>query len=123
MKKETRSRKRRSSLAEADEAELVFVVDVSSLTEKGFVGTTTYHGKQVDLEFDDGGEGIFLTSEMAGRLHVRKGSALSVIMENERSMVTKATMAGVGRAPRISDPKIYYAVGREGGAIVRIRKG
>jgi ABC-type lipoprotein release transport system permease subunit len=110
-------------LAKADEAELVFVVDVSSLTKKGFVGTTTYHGSQVDLEFDDEGAGIFLTSEMAGRLHVRKGSDLSVIMENERSMIAKATVAAVGRALRISDPKIYYAVGREGGAVVRIRKG
>jgi ABC-type lipoprotein release transport system permease subunit len=121
--KETKSPKRSSRVAQADEAELVFVVDVSSLTKKGFVGTTTYHGKQVDLEFDDGGAGIFLTSEMAGRLHVRKGSTLSVIMENERSMIAKATVAGVGSALRISDPKIYYAVGREGGAIVRIRKG
>jgi hypothetical protein len=110
-------------VAEANEAELVFVVDVSSLTKKGFVGTTTYQGKQVALDFDDGGEGIYLTPEMASRLHVRKGSALLVIMENDRSLVAKATVAGVGKAPRISDPKIYYAVGREGGAIVRIRKG
>ena len=120
--KETRSPKRSSSVAEADEAELVFVVDVSSLTKKGFVGTTTYKGKQVALEFDDGGEGIFLPPEMAGRLHVRKGSTLSVIMENDRTLVTKAPVGGVGKAIRISDPKIYYAVGREGGAIVRIRK-
>jgi len=110
-------------VAEAGEAELVFVVDVSSLTKQGFVGTTTYQGKQVALDFDDGGEGIFLTPEMAGRLHVRKGSALTVIMENERSLVAKAPVGGVGKALRVSDPKIYYAVGREGGAIVRIRKG
>jgi hypothetical protein len=110
-------------VAEAEGAELVFVVDVSSLTKEGFVGTTTYHGKQVALEFDEEGKGIFLTSEMAGRLRVRKGSALLVVMENERSLVAKASVAGVGKAIRISDPKIYYTVGREGGAIVRIRKG
>ncbi|HEV2225449.1 MAG TPA: hypothetical protein VGR56_01440, partial [Nitrososphaerales archaeon] len=110
-------------VAEAGEAELVFVVDVSSLTKKGFVGTTTYHGKQIALDFDDGGEGIFLTPEMAGRLHVRKGSTLSVIMENERTLVAKAEVGGVGKTLRISDSKIYYTVGREGGAIVRIRKG
>ena len=106
-----------------DEAELDFVVDVSSLTKNGFVGTTTYKGEQVALNFDDGGEGIFLTSDMAERLHVRKGSTLSVIMENDRTLVTKAPVGGVGKGIRISDPKIYYAVGREGGAILRIRKG
>ena len=110
-------------MASASLAELVFVVDVSSLTKEGFVGTTTYQGKRVDLEFDDSGEGVFLTSEMAGRLHVRKGSAVSVTIEEDDTRVVEATVEGVGKAPRISDPKIYYAVGREGGAIIRIRKG
>ena len=109
-------------MASAGAAELVFVVDVSSLTKKGFVGTTTYQGKRIDLEFDDQGAGVFLTSEMAGRLHVRKGSALSVIIEEDENRVAGATVAGIGKAPRISDPKVYYAVGREGGAIIRIRK-
>ena len=103
-------------------AELVFVVDVSSLTKKGFVGTTTYEGRKVDLEFDDNGDGVFLTSEMAGRLHVRKGSPLSVIIEDDRNQVAEAQVAAVGKTIRISDPKVYYAVGREGGAVIRIRK-
>ncbi len=107
----------------ASKAELVFVVDVSSLTEKGFVGTTKYRGEPVNLEFDDEGEGVFLTSEMAGRLRVRKGSALSVMIEDDRAQAVEATVASVGRRLRISDPKIYYAVGREGGAILRVRKG
>jgi ABC-type lipoprotein release transport system permease subunit len=103
-------------------AELVFVVDVSSLTKKGFVGSTTYEGKQVDLEFDDAGAGVFLSPEMARRLHVKKGSALSVIIEDERNQVAETKVGGVGKRLRISDPKIYYSVGREGGAILRVRK-
>lgn len=104
-------------------AELVFVVDVSSLTNQGFVGTTKYEGKEVNLEFDDDGKGVYLTSEMAGRLHVKKGSALSVIVEDDVNQVAQVMVAAVGKTLRISDPKVYYAVGREGGAVVRIRKG
>jgi hypothetical protein len=126
MKAETKNPKRpkrsRPNVASASQAELVFVVDVSSLTKEGFVGTTKYEGNKVDLEFDDVGAGIFLTSAMAGRLHVKKGSALSITLEDEKNQLVEAPVAGVGRALRISDPKIYYAVGREGGAILRIRK-
>jgi ABC-type lipoprotein release transport system permease subunit len=109
-------------VASAQQAELVFVVDVSSLTKKGFIGSTKYEGKTVELEFDDKDEGVFLSSEMAERLHVRKGSRVALIMENERSKVTDATVAGVGKTVRISNSKVYYEVGREGGAVVRIRK-
>jgi len=109
-------------VALADRAELVFVVDVSSLTKKGFVGTTKYEGKQVDLEFDDGTAGVFLDSEMAGRLHVKKGSRLSIVIEDERNEVVESTVAGVGKAIRISDARVYYPVGRDGGAIIRITK-
>ncbi len=109
-------------MAGAAAPELVFVVDVSSLTKKGFVGTTTYAGGQVDLEFDDGGDGVYLTSKMAGRIHVRKGSAVTLFVENERTQVSEATVSAVGRALRISDPRVYYEVGREGGAIIRVRK-
>ncbi len=123
MKRETRGQKRSyRSVTATSQAELVFVVDVSSLTKKGFVGTTTYQGRQVDLEFDDAGAGVFLTSEMAGRLHVRKGSSLSLIIENERNQVAEVPVAAVGKGLRISDPRVYYAVGREGGAIIRVRK-
>ncbi len=102
--------------------ELVFVVDVSSLTKKGFVGSTTYEGRKVDLEFDDHGEGVFLSVEMARRLRIRKGSSLSILIEDERNQLVNASVAAVGNVLRISDPKVYYAVGREGGAILRIRK-
>jgi ABC-type lipoprotein release transport system permease subunit len=106
----------------AGQAGLVFVVDVYSLTKKGFVGTTEYEGKKVDLEFDDAGKGVFLSSEMAGRLHVKKGSKVSLVIEDEASQVVETTVAGVGGSLRISDPKVYYGVGREGGAIMRIKK-
>ena len=104
------------------QAELVFVVDVTSLTKNGFVGSSSYEGREVDLEFDDAGKGAFLTSEMAARLRVRKGSKVSVVIEDEKNQVAELIVSGVGRAARISDPKVYYAVGREGGAVVRLRK-
>ena len=109
-------------MASADRAELVFVVDVSSLTKKGFIGSTTFEGKPVGLEFDDGEAGVFLLSEMAARLHVRKGSKVSLITENEHNLVTEDVVAGVGKSVRISNPKVYYEVGKQGGAIVRVRK-
>jgi ABC-type lipoprotein release transport system permease subunit len=109
-------------VASAGEAELVFAVDVSSLTKKGFVGTTRYEGRQVDLEFDDQEDGIFLSSEMAERLRVRKGSTLFIVIEDDRNQVFEAYVGGTGVGLRISDPRIYYAVGREGGAVIRIRR-
>ena len=122
-KTERRSPKRSPpSVGEAPESELVFVVDVTSFTKKGFVGSTTYQGKPVDLEFDDGDAGVFLTSEMAKRIHVRKGSPLSVLIENDRHQLAKTVVAAVGKELRVSDAKVYYGVGKEGGAIVRIRK-
>ena len=109
-------------MASAGSAELVFVVDVTTLTDKGFVGTTEYGGKKVDLDFDDGEAGVYLTAEMAGRLHVRKGSLVSLIIEDDKNQVAEATVAAVGKTLRISDPKVYYAIGREGGAVLRLRK-
>jgi len=110
------------SVASAGQAELVFVVDVTSLTKTGFIGSTKYEGKKVELEFDDKDAGVFLSSEMAARLHVKRGSIVSLITENERNLVADATVAGVGKTLRISNSKVYYEVGKEGGAIVRIRK-
>jgi len=109
-------------VAEATESELVFVVDVSSFTKKGFVGSTEYEGKTTSIEFDDDDLGAYLTSEMAKRLHVRKGSPLLVIVEDDRRESAKTITAGVGSQVRISNAKVYYAVGREGGAVVRVKK-
>ena len=109
-------------MASAVQPELVFVVDVSSLTKKGFVGTTTYEGRRVDLEFDDEGEGVFLSAEMAKRLHVRKGSLLVLLIEGERNDLAESDLASVGRVFRFSNHRVYYAFGREGGAVIRVRK-
>ena len=110
-------------MASASQAELAFAVDVSSLTKKGFVGTSNFEGTKVDLEFDDKGDGVFLSSRMAGRLRVKKGSTVSIMIENDRNQVVEAVVGGIGKTLRISDPRVYYAVGREGGAVIRIRKG
>lgn len=110
-------------MSSANSAELVFVVDVSSLTSEGFVGTTKYEGTTVDFGFDDGDAGVFLSSEMAGRLHVKKGSRLSIVVEDGSGLVAETRVASVGRVLRISDAKIYYAIGKEGGAILHVRKG
>ena len=109
-------------MASAHQAELVFVFDVSSLTKSGFIGSTKYEGEIVEVAFDDKDAGIFLSPDMAARLHVRKGSRVSLIMENERNLVADATVGGVGKTVRISNSKVYYEVGKEGGAIVRVRK-
>ena len=109
-------------MASAGAPELVFVVDVSSLTDEGFKGSTEYEGKRIDLDFDDGKAGVYLDAEMAGRLHVRKGSKLSLVIEGDSNQVTEATVASVGKKLRISDAKVYYSIGREGGAVLRLRK-
>ena len=109
-------------MGSAGPAELVFVVDVSALTEGGFVGSTEYEGGRVDLEFDDGTEGVFVTTEMAGRLRVKKGSRVSLIVEDDTNTVSEASIAAVGRSLRISDPRVYYAIGKEGGAVLRVRR-
>ena len=110
-------------MVEATEAELVYVVDVSSFTKKGFIGTTEYEGKTISIEFDDEDKGVWLTPQMARRLHVRKGSSLSIVVEDDRHELTKTVIAGVGPTAKISSAKVYYAVGKEGGAILRVGKG
>ena len=106
----------------APAAELVFAVDVSSFTKSGFIGSTSYGGNPLDVSFDDGDKGVYLTAEMASRLHVRKGSKLAVVVEVDRRVSTNVTMGGVSKTTRISDAKVYYAAGKEGGAIIRISK-
>ena len=120
----TKGRKRsRPRVPRAAVYELVFVVDVSALTESGFVGATEYEGGRVDLEFDDGDAGVFLTPEMAGRLGVREGSPLKISVEGETDQSVDAVVASVGHRLRISNPMAYYSVGKGGGAVIRVRKG
>jgi len=102
--------------------EIVFVVDVSSFTEKGFVCTSTFAGEQVAIEFDDGDQGVLLNHKMAKKLGVKESSQVSALVEAEKTQLVTMTVAGVGTSVRISDAKVYYAVGKEGGAIIRMRK-
>ena len=100
----------------------MFVVDVSALTEEGFMGSSTYEGKRVDLRFDESSAGVHLTGEMAKRLHVRKGSKISLTVEGGSNQAFEVVVSGLTDSPKISDPRVYYAVGREGGAVLRLRK-
>ena len=102
--------------------ELVFVVDVSSFTKKGFLGATSYEGTEIILEFDEDEEGVFLSREMALRLGIRRDSPLSVVVEDNATTVVESKVAGISKSFRVSSAKVYYAIGKEGGAVVRIRK-
>ena len=109
-------------MASAGLAELVLVVDISAITDKGFVGATKYGGRVVEFDFDDGDAGVFLDTEMARRLHVKKGSRLSLLIEGEVNEVAESKVASVGKTLRVSSARAYYRIGKEGGAIIRIRK-
>lgn len=102
--------------------EIVFVVDVSSFTEKGFVCTSSFAGEQVDIEFDDGNQGVLLNRKMAKKLGVKGGSQVSALVEAEKTQLVQMIVAAVDTLVRISDAKVYYAVGKEGGAVIRMRK-
>ena len=91
------------------------------MTEKGFIGTTTYEGEKVAIDFDPEGAGVFLTSGMAKRIGAAKGAELFVVIEDKIHSLAKTRLAGVARKVRVSDEKVYYGVGREGGAVLRIR--
>ena len=103
-------------------SDLVFVVDVSSFTESGFIGTSSFAGETLAIEFDDGDKGLFINHEMAKRLAVKKGSLVSALVEAEKSQLAKMKVAAVGKSVRVSDAKVYYAIGKEGGAVIRITK-
>jgi ABC-type lipoprotein release transport system permease subunit len=122
-KKSIQSEKsRRGTGVETSENELVFVVDVSRFTPKGFAADSSFKGEKVSLEFDEDGEGIFLDAEMARRIGAGRGDALTVVVEDGVTVVSETSLTSVGDAVRLSDSKIYYAIGREGGTVVRIMK-
>lgn len=110
-------------MSELSDRELVFPIDVSSFTKDGFLGSAIVAGNRVDIEFDDKDDGVFLTREMVDRIGARKGSKLQIIVDtDERPQVAQTTVAGIQSAPKVSNAKVYYGVGRNGGAILRIRK-
>lgn len=110
-------------MSSPNQEEVVFVVDVSAFTDRGFVGSSNFSGEGVNIEFDDRNEGLVLSSVMAGRIRVRTGSKVTIILENEeRPQISESIIKSVGQKLRISDEKTYYFVGRTGGAIIRVRK-
>jgi hypothetical protein len=102
--------------------ELVFVVDVTSFTGKGFIGSCTFEGKRIDIEFDDSDTGLSLDNEMCARLGASKGSTLTILVEDERKIqVIESEITAVSDKLAFSNEKLYYLVGRLGGAIIRLR--
>lgn len=98
-------------------------MDVSSFTKNGFIGATSFEGRPVEIEFDDGDQGVYISARMCEKIGVRKNSKVDVIVEaDDRPQVAGCIVAGVVKAPRISNAKVYYEVGRNGGAVVRVRK-
>ena len=103
--------------------ELVLAVSVSSFTEGGYVGSASYGGKPVDIEFDDRDAGVFLTPEMTKRLGADSGSGVLVVVDSETvPLVVESVLAGTSAKPRISNARVYYEVGREGGAVLKLRR-
>jgi hypothetical protein len=110
-------------LSKDAQPELIFAVSVSSFTEGGYLGSASYGGRSVDLEFDDKDAGIFLTPEMGKRIGTKTGSNVLVVVESESEpLVVESVVAGTASKPRISSAKVYYEVGKEGGAVLRVRK-
>jgi ABC-type lipoprotein release transport system permease subunit len=110
-------------LKEKPNRELIFAVDVSSFTKDGFLGSTSLDGSRLEVEFDDRDQGVFLTKEMASRIGVRKGSKVRLVVDlDERPQVAETVVAGVRSRAGISNTKVYYGVGRGGGAILRLQK-
>jgi hypothetical protein len=103
--------------------ELVFVVDVTSFTEKGFIGSCTFEGKRIDIEFDDDDAGLSLDADICTRIGVRKGSSLTIVVEDDQKIqALESKVTAVKDKLTFSNEKLYYLVGRLGGAIIRLRK-
>lgn len=98
------------------------MVDVSSFTEEGFLGKTSYRGAPLDVEFDDRGDGLTLTQEMAERMGAKTGSPIALVVEGEESVHVAVKLAGTGPRPRISDPTVYSTIGNSGGAVLTLRR-
>ena len=105
-----------------NETELAFVVDIGSFTESGFKGATKFGEGVVDVEFDDIGDGLFLTAPMAKKIGVRKGSFVVVLVEGEATTEHRLEVTEVGSAVRFSNEGVWQSVAPSGGAVIRVRK-
>lgn len=103
--------------------ELLLVVDVSSFTEDGFVGSSEFGGKRVDIEFDDEDNGLTLSKEMCSRTETKPGSKVTIFAEDDAKIQSfESEVRAVSSLPRFSNSKLYYFLGARGGAIIRLRK-
>ena len=103
--------------------ELLLVVDVSSFTDDGFVGSSEFEGKRVDIEFDDEDNGLTLSKEMCARTATRAGSKVLIFVEDDTKIQSfESKVRAVSSQPRFSNSKLYYFMGAKGGAIIRMRK-
>jgi hypothetical protein len=118
----SRKSRRRGHQRAVGGGELSFVVDITSFTDEGFVGASSYEGETVDLMFDEGEDGLFLNPEMAERMGAKKGTSVYVVVEGDTTAIVQMQVAAIGRRVRISNPKVYHAVGGEGGAVIRVRR-
>src|SRR5437016_13345454 len=101
--------------------ELVFVVDVTSFTENGFIGSTNFGESRVNIEFDDGSDGVSLSPEMAKKIKEKVGSQVVIIGENEeKPQTSESKVSMVGERTRITDAMTHYRVARYYCALVCI---
>lgn len=121
----TRSKKNKVKLSgkTPEKDELVFVVDFTSFTEKGYECSSSFEGKRVDIEFDDADEGLVLSKAMCKRARLKKGSAVMISVEGEQRIEAfESVLEATGDGLRFSNAKLYYLLGGLGGAIIRIRR-
>ena len=103
--------------------ELVLVVDVTAFTTSGFVGSSSFEGKRVDIEFDDADKGLALTRGMSARTQTKVGSNVQVLIEDDLKIQSfESFVEAISEKPRLSNSKLYYFLGQRGGAVIRIRK-
>ncbi len=108
-------------MAAPEAEELVFVVDVTSFTRDGFVGSSSFGGSKIDIEFDDQDEGLTLDARMCKKIHAKSGTPVRIVIDDEPKLeLVDSTIKSVGDRPRISNAKVYYIIGRNGGGIFRV---
>jgi hypothetical protein len=109
--------------SESGNQELLLVVDITSLTSSGFIGSSSFQGKRVDIEFDDEDNGLILSPAMSARVTADAGSKVLIFAEDDMKIQTfESVVKGVADTPRFSNSKLYYFVGERGSAIIRLRR-
>jgi len=103
--------------------ELVFVVDITSFTSKGFTAASSYEGRRVDIEFSERNDGLSLSQEMCKRIGLEMGSRVTILVEeDEKTNSIEGAVTEVSDTLRFASPELYYTIGRTGGGVLAIRK-